>query len=123
MNEFIIPYMQDSAEIKSCSKLTSILLTNLWNSFISESECESRPRRVVQQWLSGEARDRIIADNNIGSGTVSSIVDNYKIGLDNLDFGSFTELMIEAKKQDMALMVKKLLQSCITQCVKKTVLK
>jgi hypothetical protein len=34
-----------------------------------------------------------------------------------------TELMIEAKKQDMALMVKKLLQSCITQCVKKTVLK
>jgi hypothetical protein len=79
--------------------LTSILLTNLWNSFISESECESRPRRVVQQWLSGEARDRIIADNNIGSGTVSSIVDNYKIGLDNLDFGSFTELMIEAKKR------------------------
>lgn len=84
---------------------------------------ETIKRRVVQQWLSGEARDRIIADNNIGSGTVSSIVDNYKIGLDNLDFGSFTELMIEAKKQDMALMVKKLLQSCITQCVKKTVLK
>jgi hypothetical protein len=44
-------------------------------------------RRVIQQWLSGESRDKIAADNNIGSGTVSSIVNNYKIGLDNLDFG------------------------------------
>ncbi|MFL6473374.1 MAG: hypothetical protein ACJ71H_21305 [Nitrososphaeraceae archaeon] len=58
-------------------------------------------RRVVQQWLSGEARDKIAADNNIGSGTVTSIVDNYKIGLDNLDFGSFRELMVEAKKQGL----------------------
>jgi hypothetical protein len=48
-------------------------------------------RRVVQQWLSGESRDKIAADNNISSGTVTSIVDNYKIGLDNLDFGSFRE--------------------------------
>ncbi|MFL6462052.1 MAG: hypothetical protein ACJ71J_14120 [Nitrososphaeraceae archaeon] len=59
-------------------------------------------RRVVQQWLSGEARDKIAADNNIGSGTVTSIVDNYKIGLDNLDFGSFRELMVEAKKRKMS---------------------
>ncbi|MFL6378930.1 MAG: helix-turn-helix domain-containing protein [Nitrososphaeraceae archaeon] len=35
-------------------------------------------RRVVQQWLSGESRDKIAADNNISSGTVTSIVDNYK---------------------------------------------
>jgi hypothetical protein len=58
-------------------------------------------RRVIQQWLSGESRDKIAADNNIGSGTVSSIVNNYKIGLDNLDFGSFRELMVEAKKRGM----------------------
>jgi hypothetical protein len=58
-------------------------------------------RRVVQQWLSGEARDKIVADNNIGAGTVSIIVDDYKIGLDNLDFGSFRELMLEAKKRGM----------------------
>ena len=58
-------------------------------------------RRVVQQWLSGESRDKIAADNNISSGTVTSIVDNYKIGLDNLDFGSFRELMLEAKKQGL----------------------
>jgi cell division GTPase FtsZ len=49
----------------------------------------------------GEARDKIAADNNIGAGTVTSIVDNYKIGLDNLDFGSFRELMVEAKKREM----------------------
>jgi hypothetical protein len=58
-------------------------------------------RRVVQQWLGGEARDKIAADNNIGSGTVTSIIDNYKTGLDNLDFGSFRELMVEAKKRGM----------------------
>jgi len=44
---------------------------------------------------------KIAADNNIGTGTVTSIVDNYKIGLDNLDFGSFRELMIQAKKRVM----------------------
>jgi hypothetical protein len=58
-------------------------------------------RRVVQQWLSGEPRDKIAAKNNIGAGTVISIINNYKIGLDNLDFGSFRELMVEAKKQGL----------------------
>jgi hypothetical protein len=62
---------------------------------------EAIKRRVIQQWLSGEARDKIAIDNNIGSGTVSSIVNNYKIGLENLDFASFRELMVEAKKLGM----------------------
>ena len=55
-------------------------------------------RRVIQQWLAGEAREKIIADNNIGAGTISIIVDDYKAGLDNLDLDSFRELSIEAKK-------------------------
>jgi uncharacterized protein (UPF0335 family) len=58
-------------------------------------------RRVVQQWLSGEARDKIAVDNNIGSGTVTSIVEDYKIGLDYLDLDSFRELMVEVKKRAM----------------------
>jgi hypothetical protein len=58
-------------------------------------------RRVVQLLFSGKVRDRIVADNNTGAGTVSSIVDDYKIGLDNLDLDSFRELMVEAKKRDM----------------------
>jgi hypothetical protein len=60
-------------------------------------------RRVVQQWLSGEARDKIAIDNNIGSGTVSSIVNNYKIGLDNSEFDSARELALQAKKQGLNL--------------------
>jgi hypothetical protein len=58
-------------------------------------------RRVVQQWLSGESREKISADNNIGEGTVASIVDDYKIRLDNLDFSSFRDLILEAKKRRM----------------------
>ena len=58
-------------------------------------------RRVVQQWLSGESRDKISADNNIGAGTVANIVEDYKVGLDNLDFSSFRDLMLEAEKRGM----------------------
>ena len=58
-------------------------------------------RRVVQQWLAGEAREKITTDNDIGSGTVSIIVDEYKLGLDNFDLDSFRELTLEAKKRGM----------------------
>ena len=59
-------------------------------------------RRVIQQWLAGEAREKIIADNDIGAGTISIIVDDYKTRLDNLDLESFRELTIEAKKRGMS---------------------
>ena len=58
-------------------------------------------RRVVQQWLAGEAREKIIADNDIGAGTVSIIVDDYKAGFDNFDLDSFRELTLEARKRGM----------------------
>ena len=51
-------------------------------------------KRVVEQWLGGEARDKIAADNNSGEGTVSGIVSEFKIGLDNV------ELALAANKQD-----------------------
>jgi hypothetical protein len=38
-------------------------------------------RRVVQHWFNGFPRDTIAAENNIGAGTVSSIIANYKAGL------------------------------------------
>ena len=31
-------------------------------------------RKVIQQWLSGDSRPKIAIDNNIGEGTVGSIV-------------------------------------------------
>jgi hypothetical protein len=58
-------------------------------------------RRVVQQWLAGEAREKIIADNNIAAGTISIIVDDYKAGLDSFDLDSFRELALEARKRGM----------------------
>jgi hypothetical protein len=59
-------------------------------------------RRVIQEWLAGEAREKIIADNDIGAGTVGIIVDEYKMGLDNLDLDSFRELTLEAKKRGIS---------------------
>jgi len=38
-------------------------------------------RRVIQQWLDGIPRDKIAADNNVGAGTVSGIINNYNIQL------------------------------------------
>jgi hypothetical protein len=58
-------------------------------------------KRVVQQWLSGEVRDKIAADNNIGTGSVSSIIANYKAGLETLDFDSIRQLSIEIRKQGL----------------------
>ena len=57
-------------------------------------------RRVIQQWLAGETHEKIIADNNIGAGTVSIIVDEYKAGLDNFNLDSFRELTLEAKNEE-----------------------
>jgi hypothetical protein len=58
-------------------------------------------RKVIQQWLAGEAREKIIADNDIGAGTISIIVDEYKAGLGNFDLDSFRELALQAKKRGM----------------------
>jgi vacuolar-type H+-ATPase subunit I/STV1 len=60
-------------------------------------------RRVIQQWLSGQSRDKIATDNNIGAGTVSTIVASYKVGLEELDFDSIRQLAVEANKQALSL--------------------
>ena len=46
---------------------------------------DSTKRRVIQQWLSDDTRAKIAIDNNIGEGTVTGIVNNYKIGLQILN--------------------------------------
>jgi hypothetical protein len=60
-------------------------------------------RRVVQQWLAGDSRPKIAIDNNIGEGTVSGIVSEFKIGLDSSEFDSARELALQAKKQGFNL--------------------
>jgi 2-phospho-L-lactate guanylyltransferase (CobY/MobA/RfbA family) len=58
-------------------------------------------RRVIQQWLAGETREKIIADNTIASGTINTIVDDYKTRLDNFELDSFRELILEARKRGL----------------------
>jgi hypothetical protein len=60
-------------------------------------------RKVIQQWLSGESRSKIAIDNNIGEGTVSGVVSDFKVGLDKSEFDSARELALAAKKQGLNL--------------------
>lgn len=60
-------------------------------------------RRVVQEWLSGFPRDKIAIDNDIGEGTVSSIINYFKIGLDQSEFDLARELALEVMKQGLTL--------------------
>jgi hypothetical protein len=60
-------------------------------------------RRVIEQWISGEPRDKIASDLQIGAGTVSSIVSDFKQDFQGSDFDSVRELAIEAKKQGFTL--------------------
>ena len=41
---------------------------------------EQTRKQVVQQWVSGDTRDVIAIDNDIGEGTVSGIVNDWKKG-------------------------------------------
>ena len=53
---------------------------------------------VIRQWILGFPRDTIAEQNGIGAGTVSSIVANYKVGLEELDFNSIRQLSVEARQ-------------------------
>jgi len=46
-------------------------------------------------------RDTIAAVNNIGAGTVSSIIANYKAGLEELDFDSIRQLAVETRQHGL----------------------
>jgi hypothetical protein len=58
-------------------------------------------RRVIQLWITGESRDKIASDLEIGAGTVSGIVSDFKKNLQGSDIDSVRELAVEAKKQGL----------------------
>jgi hypothetical protein len=64
---------------------------------------EQTRRNVIRQWISGVLRDTIAEENNIGAGTVSSIVASYKVGLEELDFNSIRQLAVEARQHGLNL--------------------
>jgi hypothetical protein len=60
---------------------------------------ERTRRNVIRQWILGFPRDTIAEQNNIGAGTVSSIVASYKVGLEELDLDSIRQLAVEVRQQ------------------------
>ena len=60
-------------------------------------------KQVVNQWLSGDSRDRIAADNGIGAGTVTNIINEWKKGVEDSDYESVRELAVSIKKQGIDL--------------------
>src|SRR5918911_4371852 len=62
---------------------------------------ERTRRNVVREWILGFPRDSIAEQNNIGAGTVSSIVASYKVGIGELDFDSIRQLAVEARQHGL----------------------
>ena len=60
-------------------------------------------KQVENQWLAGESRDRIAADNGIGAGTVSIIITEWKKGIKDSDYESIRELAVFSKKEGLNL--------------------
>jgi transposase len=60
-------------------------------------------KQVINQWLSGDSRDRIAADNNIGAGTVTNIINEWKKGVEDSEYESIRELAVYSKKEGFGL--------------------
>ena len=67
-------------------------------------------QRVITQYLHGVSRDAIAADNGIGTGTVSNVIDEWKKRVQDSDYESIRELSVFCKKQGITLNA---LASCI----------
>jgi hypothetical protein len=79
-----------------------VVIRLLLNAAVSFPINDIIKKRVVQQWLGGEARDKIASNLQIGEGTVSGIVSEFKIGLENSEFDSIRQLALEIRKQQLS---------------------
>jgi hypothetical protein len=60
-------------------------------------------KEVINQWLAGDSRDRIASDNNVSAGTVTNIINEWKKGVEDSDYGYLRELTLPLKKQGIGL--------------------
>jgi hypothetical protein len=60
-------------------------------------------KQVIHQWVGGNTREKIAIDNDIGEGTVSGIVNDWKRKLEDSEYESVQELAVQSKKQGIAL--------------------
>ena len=56
-------------------------------------------RQVIAQYLNGFSRDKFAADNGVGTGTVSNILDEWKRGVQDSDYGYVRDLAVHCKKE------------------------
>jgi hypothetical protein len=56
--------------------------------------------QVIREWLSGNTRDEIAANNEIGPGTVSNIINEWKEGVDSIEYELIRELALFSEGRD-----------------------
>jgi hypothetical protein len=60
-------------------------------------------KQAIQQSVGGNTSEKIAIDNDIGEGTASSIVTDWKKGLEDSEYESVRELAVQSEKQGLAL--------------------
>ena len=63
----------------------------------------SAKTNVIKEWQLGDTRDEIAANNGIGAGTVSGIINEWKKGINASEYESVRELSTSCKKQGINL--------------------
>jgi hypothetical protein len=60
-------------------------------------------KQVISQYLQGVSRDGIAADNGVGTGTVTNIIEEWKRGMQGSDYESVRELSVHCRKEGVNL--------------------
>jgi hypothetical protein len=60
-------------------------------------------KQVIAQYFQGVSRDQIAAENSIGTGTVSNIIDEWKKGVQGSNYEYVRELAVNCKKEGINL--------------------
>jgi DNA repair exonuclease SbcCD ATPase subunit len=60
-------------------------------------------QRVIAQYLQGDSRDKIATNNDIGTGTVSNIIDEWKRAVQSSHYDSVRELAVHVQKEGVNL--------------------
>ncbi len=59
--------------------------------------------KVIKEWIQGISRDQIASNNEIGAGTVTSIIQQTKSNYPYYDFVLMRELALKLKKENLDL--------------------
>ena len=60
-------------------------------------------KQVINEWLTRDSRDSVAANNNIGAGTITNIINEWKKGVQDSEYQSVRELAVYSKKEGLDL--------------------